>query len=89
VSLQTLRNKHYRQNTIVDYFKRVGVELTDVRFEGIDTTPSTVTPLLAKDSNNGMRRATYGKNVNPQRQCSDKLAVSRSLGAGMVLIHKS
>lgn len=27
------------KNTIVDYFKRVGVELTDLRFEGIDTTP--------------------------------------------------
>ena len=23
----------------MDYFKRVGVELTDLRFEGIDTTP--------------------------------------------------
>ena len=27
------------KNTIMDYFKRVGIELTDLRFEGIDTTP--------------------------------------------------
>ena len=27
------------KNTLIDYFKRVGVELTDLRFEGIDTTP--------------------------------------------------
>ncbi len=27
------------KNTVIDYFKRVGVELTDLRFEGIDTTP--------------------------------------------------
>lgn len=27
------------KNTILDYFKRVGLELTDLRFEGIDTTP--------------------------------------------------
>jgi membrane protease subunit (stomatin/prohibitin family) len=27
------------KNTLTDYFKRVGIELTDLRFEGIDTTP--------------------------------------------------
>jgi len=27
------------KNSLIDYFKRVGVELTDLRFEGIDTTP--------------------------------------------------
>jgi membrane protease subunit (stomatin/prohibitin family) len=27
------------KNSVIDYFKRVGVELTDLRFEGIDTTP--------------------------------------------------
>ncbi len=27
------------KNTLIDYFKRVGIELTDLRFEGIDTTP--------------------------------------------------
>lgn len=27
------------KNAILDYFKRVGLELTDLRFEGIDTTP--------------------------------------------------
>jgi membrane protease subunit (stomatin/prohibitin family) len=27
------------KNAIMDYFKRVGLELTDLRFEGIDTTP--------------------------------------------------
>lgn len=27
------------KNTILDYFKRIGLELTDLRFEGIDTTP--------------------------------------------------
>lgn len=27
------------KNTIMDYFKRIGLELTDLRFEGIDTTP--------------------------------------------------
>jgi membrane protease subunit (stomatin/prohibitin family) len=27
------------KNSIQDYFKRVGLELTDLRFEGIDTTP--------------------------------------------------
>jgi membrane protease subunit (stomatin/prohibitin family) len=27
------------KNTLIDYFKRVGIELTDMRFEGIDTTP--------------------------------------------------
>jgi membrane protease subunit (stomatin/prohibitin family) len=27
------------KNSLVDYFKRVGIEITDLRFEGIDTTP--------------------------------------------------
>jgi len=27
------------KNSLTDYFKRVGIELTDLRFEGIDTTP--------------------------------------------------
>jgi membrane protease subunit (stomatin/prohibitin family) len=27
------------KNTVTDYFKRVGIEITDLRFEGIDTTP--------------------------------------------------
>ena len=27
------------KNSLMDYFKRVGIELTDMRFEGIDTTP--------------------------------------------------
>jgi membrane protease subunit (stomatin/prohibitin family) len=27
------------KNTLIDYFKRVGIELTDLRFEGVDTTP--------------------------------------------------
>ena len=27
------------KNSLIDYFKRVGIELTDLRFEGIDTTP--------------------------------------------------
>jgi len=27
------------RNSVLDYFKRLGIELTDLRFEGIDTTP--------------------------------------------------
>jgi membrane protease subunit (stomatin/prohibitin family) len=27
------------KNSLLDYFKRLGIELTDLRFEGIDTTP--------------------------------------------------
>ncbi len=27
------------KNSVIDYFKRLGIELTDLRFEGIDTTP--------------------------------------------------
>jgi len=27
------------KNSLIDYFKRVGVEIADMRFEGIDTTP--------------------------------------------------
>jgi membrane protease subunit (stomatin/prohibitin family) len=27
------------KNSVADYFKRLGIELTDLRFEGIDTTP--------------------------------------------------
>lgn len=27
------------KNSVLDYFKRLGIELTDLRFEGIDTTP--------------------------------------------------
>jgi membrane protease subunit (stomatin/prohibitin family) len=27
------------KNSLTDYFKRLGIELTDLRFEGIDTTP--------------------------------------------------
>ena len=27
------------KNSLIDYFKRVGIELTDLRFENIDTTP--------------------------------------------------
>jgi membrane protease subunit (stomatin/prohibitin family) len=27
------------KNSVIDYFRRLGIELTDLRFEGIDTTP--------------------------------------------------
>jgi membrane protease subunit (stomatin/prohibitin family) len=27
------------KNSVMDYFKRLGIEMTDLRFEGIDTTP--------------------------------------------------
>jgi membrane protease subunit (stomatin/prohibitin family) len=27
------------KNSVADYFKRLGIELTDLRFEGVDTTP--------------------------------------------------
>jgi len=27
------------KNSVMDYFKRLGIELTDLRFEGVDTTP--------------------------------------------------
>jgi membrane protease subunit (stomatin/prohibitin family) len=27
------------KNSVLDYFKRLGIELTDLRFEGVDTTP--------------------------------------------------
>jgi membrane protease subunit (stomatin/prohibitin family) len=74
------------KNTIMDYFKRVGLELTDLRFEGIDTTPEYRERLFWLRT--GGTGASEVLRMETVRSAAESLGKSSGagLGAGMVLI---
>jgi membrane protease subunit (stomatin/prohibitin family) len=75
------------KNSLIDYFKRVGIELTDLRFEGIDTTPEYRERLFwlktGKTAPSEVLRMETMKNA---AESLGKGGGSGALGAGMVLI---
>lgn len=75
------------KNTILDYFKRIGLELTDLRFEGIDTTPEYRERLFWLKS--GRAAPSEVLRMETIKKAAEELGKSSggaALGAGMMLI---
>ncbi len=75
------------KNSIMDYFKRVGIELTDLRFEGIDTTPEYRERLFWLKT--GQTAPSEVLRMETMKSAAASLGQgggSGALGAGMVLI---
>jgi membrane protease subunit (stomatin/prohibitin family) len=74
------------KNAILDYFKRVGLDLTDLRFEGIDTTPEYRERLFWLRT--GRTAPEEVLRMETVRRASEELGKSSGagLGTGMVLI---
>ena len=76
------------KNSILDYFKRVGLELTDLRFEGIDTTPEYRERLFWLRT--GGTNSSEVLRMETVRSAAESLGKSGggagALGTGMVLI---
>ncbi|MGD0159135.1 MAG: SPFH domain-containing protein [Candidatus Bathyarchaeia archaeon] len=76
------------KNSIQDYFKRVGLELTDLRFEGIDTTPEYRERLFWLRT--GGTSSSEVLRMETVRSAAESLGKSggggAGLGTGMVLI---
>jgi len=75
------------KNTLIDYFKRVGIELTDLRFEGIDTTPEYRERLFwLKTGQTAAGDVLRMETVKSAAASLGQGGGSGALGAGMVLI---
>jgi membrane protease subunit (stomatin/prohibitin family) len=74
------------KNTISDYFKRIGLELTDLRFEGIDTTPEYRERLFWLRT--GRAAPEEVLRMETVKKAAEELGKSSGagLGTGMVLI---
>ena len=74
------------KNAILDYFKRIGLELTDLRFEGIDTTPEYRERLFWLRT--GGARPEEVLRMETVKKAAEELGKSSGagLGTGMVLI---
>ncbi len=74
------------KNTILDYFRRIGLELTDLRFEGIDTTPEYRERLFWLRT--GRATPEQVLRMETVKKAAEELGKSpgAALGAGMVLI---
>jgi membrane protease subunit (stomatin/prohibitin family) len=74
------------KNAISDYFKRIGLELTDLRFEGIDTTPEYRERLFWLRT--GRTAPEEVLRMETVRRSAEELGKSSGagLGTGMVLI---
>jgi len=75
------------KNNILDAFKRLGIELVDLRFEGIDTTPDYRERLFWLKSA-GAVPATEVLRMETVKKAAEELGKSpgAALGAGMMLI---
>jgi membrane protease subunit (stomatin/prohibitin family) len=74
------------KNAIMDYFKRVGLDLTDLRFEGIDTTPEYRERLFwLRTGGTGASEVLRMETVKSAAESLGKSS-GAGLGAGMVLI---
>jgi membrane protease subunit (stomatin/prohibitin family) len=75
------------KNSLIDYFKRVGVDLTDLRFEGIDTTPEYRERLFwLKTGQTAPGDVLRMETVKSAAASLGQGGGSGALGAGMVLI---
>jgi len=75
------------KNTLIDYFKRVGIELTDLRVEGIDTTPEYRERLFwLKTGQTAPGDVLRMETLKSSAEALGKGGGSGALGAGMVLI---
>lgn len=75
------------KNSLIDYFKRVGIELTDLRFEGIDTTPEYRERLFwLKTGKTAPSEVLRMETMKSAAESLGKGGGSGALGAGMVLI---
>jgi membrane protease subunit (stomatin/prohibitin family) len=75
------------KNTLIDYFKRVGIELTDLKFEGIDTTPEYRERLFwLKTGQNTSSEVLRMETMKSAAESLGKGGGSGALGAGMVII---
>ncbi len=74
------------KNAILDYFKRAGLELTDLRFEGIDTTPEYRERLFWLRT--GKAAPEEVLRMETVKKAAEELGKSSGagLGTGMVLI---
>jgi membrane protease subunit (stomatin/prohibitin family) len=76
------------KNSVADYFKRLGIELTDLRFEGIDTTPEYRERLFWLKT--GKTAPDEVLRMETVRSAAESLGKSggggAGLGTGMVLI---
>jgi membrane protease subunit (stomatin/prohibitin family) len=74
------------KNAIMDYFKRIGLELTDLRFEGIDTTPEYRERLFWLRT--GRTAPEEVLRMETVKKAAEELGKSSGagLGTGMVLI---
>jgi membrane protease subunit (stomatin/prohibitin family) len=76
------------KNTLIDYFRRVGIELTDMRFEGIDTTPEYRERLFWLKT--GRTSPEEVLRMETMKSAAESLGKSggggAALGTGMVLI---
>ena len=74
------------KNSLMDYFKRLGIELTDLRFEGIDTTPEYRERLFWLRT--GRTAPEEVLRMETVKKAAEELGKSSGagLGTGMVLI---
>ena len=74
------------KNAIIDYFKRIGLDLTDLRFEGIDTTPEYRERLFLLRT--GRAAPEEVLRMETVKKAAEELGKSSGagLGTGMVLI---
>ena len=76
------------KNSLIDYFKRLGIELTDLRFEGIDTTPEYRERLFWLKT--GRTPPEEVLRMETMKSAAESLGKSggggAALGTGMVLI---
>ncbi len=74
------------KNDIIDYFRRLGLELTDLRFEGIDTTPEYRERLFWLRT--GRAAPEEVLRMETVKKAAEELGKSSGagLGTGMVLI---
>jgi membrane protease subunit (stomatin/prohibitin family) len=74
------------KNSLTDYFKRLGIELTDLRFEGIDTTPEYRERLFWLKT--GKTAPEEVLRMETMKSAAESLGKSSGagLGTGMVLI---
>lgn len=75
------------KNSLLDYFRRLGIELTDLRFEGIDTTPEYRERLFwLKTGGTPADTVLRMETVKSAAQSLGQGGGSGALGTGMVLI---
>jgi membrane protease subunit (stomatin/prohibitin family) len=75
------------KNSLIDYFKRLGIELTDLRFEGIDTTPEYRERLFwLKTGRTPPEEVLRMETMKSAAESLGKSGGGAALGTGMVLI---